>query len=300
MKYILIIALVVVAAGFVFRDDLGQYLVAGKTATSMQEEGKSQKKKDKQTKKEDAVAEVTIVKKWELPGALREVSGIAYLDEARFACIQDEEGTIFIYNHADEKIEKQIPFAPPGDYEDITIANNTAYIVRADGRLYQVPMQEGKGGVKEYSTPLTVDHNVEGLFFDAAANRLLLAIKDDEPHTTDYKGIYAFNLQNNTFAENEAYQVDLKDALLQKEGGKKGASFRPSALARHPQSNELYVLDGPGARLLVMDTGGKAKKVYNLGKDFPQAEGITFSPQGTLFISNEGKKNGTIIQTELP
>lgn len=298
MKYILWIALVLVAAGFIFRDDLEPYLVAGKTTVSNNGEKEKGEKKGKKEGNKEQPSEVRIVKKWDLPEVLREVSGIAYLDEARFATVQDEEGTIFIYNHADGKIEKEIPFAPPGDYEDIAVNGNTAFVVRSDGRLYEVSLQGTKKDVKEYNTPLTVEYNVEGLFYDEAANRLLIAIKDDEPHTKDYKGIYAFNLKNNTFG-GAVYKVDLKDDLL-KGSGKKKETFRPSGLAIHPKTDELYVLDGPGARLLVMDAGGKAKQVYQLGPEYPQAEGITFSPAGTLYISNEGKKQGNIIQTGLP
>src|SRR5690606_2804436 len=41
-------------------------------------------------------SEVKILNKWELPEVLKEVSGIAYLEENLFACVQDEDGKIFI------------------------------------------------------------------------------------------------------------------------------------------------------------------------------------------------------------
>ncbi len=296
MKYVILIVLVMVAAGFVFRNDLNQYLIAGKTTEQKEEKGKKGKK-EKSAAQE--VADVAIVQKWELPEVLREVSGIAYVDEQRFACIQDEEGTIYIYNRATNEIEKEIPFAAPGDYEGITLNNNTAYVVRADGHLYEVPMNEGKKGVKEYGTPLTVEQNVEGLFYDKNGNRLLLAIKDDEPNTKDYKGVYAFDLSSNTFVKDPVFKIELKNPLLNGETGKKNSTIKPSEIAMHPATGDIYITDGPAARLLVMDANGKAKKLYHLGKDYPQAEGITFSPSGDLFISNEGKKRGTIIQTEL-
>ena len=46
--------------------------------------------------KEATSRDVKVISKWEVPDILREVSGIAYLGPNRFACVQDEQGTIFI------------------------------------------------------------------------------------------------------------------------------------------------------------------------------------------------------------
>lgn len=286
MKYVIGILIVLAGVGLVFRSDLKPYLIAGKTSGQKEEKGE----------KRQNDAEVVIVQKWVLPEVLREVSGIAYMDANRFACIQDEEGTIFIYNRATNAIEKEIPFAGTGDYEGITLAGNTAYVVRADGRLYEVPLNEGMRGVNEWETSLTVEQNVEGLFYDKKGDRLLLAIKGNEPHTKDYKGVYAFDVRSKKFVKEPVFKIDVNNSLLNG-SGKKGGDIKPSEIAIHPVTGDIYVSDGPAARLLVMDAEGNAKKVYHLGNEFPQAEGITFSPSGELFISNEGKKRGTIIQT---
>lgn len=295
MKYVILLALFIVAAGFVFRSNISHYLVAGKTGTEQIEK----EKKGKETREKSVKdAGVNIVQKWELPEVLKEVSGIAYLDGNRFACVQDEEGAIFIYNVKDGKIEKRIPFAGPGDYEGITLNGGTAYVVRADGRLYEVPMGGSKSSVKEFSTPLTAAHNVEGLFYDKSANRLLLAIKNTDPGNKSYKGIYAFDLATHTFINEPVFKLELEHPLWAN-GSKKKSVVKPSALALHPITGDVYIVDGPSARLMVLDASGNPKKAYSLGKDYPQAEGITFSPSGNLFISNEGKQLGNIIQTEL-
>ena len=96
------------------------------------------KKKDKKEKKKDKEAipgspDIRILEKHDVPGILREISAIVYLDENRFACVQDELGTIFIYNTETQKIEKEIEFAGPGDYEGLAIVNETAYVLRSDG-----------------------------------------------------------------------------------------------------------------------------------------------------------------------
>src|SRR4030095_138943 len=60
-----------------------------------------EKKSDKESSKGNSAgntSDVTILQTWELPADLMEVSGIAYIDDQRFACIQDEAGTIFIFN----------------------------------------------------------------------------------------------------------------------------------------------------------------------------------------------------------
>ena len=50
----------------------------------------------------------SIIKKWELPEILNEVSGISWLSENTIACVEDEDGIIFIYDLKKQKIIQQI------------------------------------------------------------------------------------------------------------------------------------------------------------------------------------------------
>jgi len=265
----------------------------------------SDKEKDKNDKKEkkkkDEVApsaHVQVIKKWELPSQLTEISGMAYISQNQFACIQDELGTIFIYNTASQKIEREIPFGPPGDYEGIAIAGQTAYVVRADGKLYEVANFMGsKPDVRQYNTPLTVKHDVEGLCYDPDNNRLLLAIKGKEPHTEDYKGIYGFDLTTKKMASAPVYKIDLTHAIWNDIKEKKVSNImQPSEIAIHPTTGDLYITDGANPKLLIMDTSGSPKALHHLSKsDFKQPEGIAFTPGGELYISSEGGKGKGII-----
>jgi len=296
MRFGLLVTAVILIGGFIFWKDITT-IVKGKQSEKNEKvkTGKGSKKNTQQPS-----PEIRIMDKWDLPADLKEVSGIAYIDKERFACVQDEEGTIFIYNRVTNKIEKEIPFAAPGDYEGITLNGNTAYVVRADGRIYEIDMNAAKASAKEYKTPLTVDHNVEGLCYDKDNNRLLLAIKGDEPGNKDYKGIYAFDLSKKTLAAEPVFKIDLNHAMINTEGGKKKKSFMPSAIGIHPETKEFYITDGPKSGLLIMDASGNIKKLLQLGKDFAQPEGITFSPQGEVFISNEGTKQpGNILQVQV-
>jgi uncharacterized protein YjiK len=283
---------VIFVSGFSFCQDMNNVDPSGENSPS------AGKKSEKKKKKQGGGSDVTIVSKWDLPAALQEVSGIAYLDKNRFACIQDEKGVIFIYNGNSKTIEKEIPFGGPGDYEGIAVNGNTAYVITADGELYEVKMSGGANAVKQHKTALTTEHNVEGVTYDRKNNRLLLAIKNDEPGNKDYKGIYAFDLSANTFRKDPVYKIDLTNELLDSKGKKNAIS--PSEIGIHPQTGELYITDGPKARLLIMKPTGEISKLLDLGKSFEQPEGITFSPQGEVFISNEGSKEpGNIIKVLL-
>ena len=296
-----IIGLLVILV-FVFWNDV-KSLSGVKTETGKPKKENKEKKNDKknsEVKDDNNVSQVSILKAWDLPGDLTEISGIAYIDDQRFACIQDELGTIFIYNRSTEKIEKEIPFSGKGDYEGITVKGNTAFVVRADGMLYEVDMNTGKSSAKEYKTPLTVNHNIEGLCYDKNNNRLLLAIKDNEPGTKDYKGIYAFDLLTKQLIKEPVYKINLAHELLNTSGNKKNKTVMPSGIAIHPFSNNIFITDGPSSRLLIMDKAGSINELRELGSEFEQPEGITFSPQGEIFISNEGGKgSGNILKVEM-
>jgi len=301
MKYLFATVIVLALLGFAFKSDIRAAFNGSTDTTVIKEEG--EKKNRKKNKEGDGAgvqrSDVRITQQWDLPDILKEVSGITYLDKDRIACIQDENGTIFIYNRTSRKIEKEIPFAGAGDYEGITLNGTTAYVVRSDGRLYEVAdLNAAKPVVKEYSSFLNAEYNIEGLCFDGSANRLLLAAKDDKPGQPGYKSIYAFDLSSKTLGREPAYRIDLQHAMLGDGGGKKG--FSPSAIGIHPVNRDIYVNDGPKSRLLILDRTGEPKKLVQLGSDFAQPEGITFSPQGDVFISNEGKKgSGNILQVKI-
>ncbi len=50
-------------------------------------------------------------KEWTMPKELKEISANVFVDDIRMACIQDNDGIIYIYNLQTENIDEQIPFA---------------------------------------------------------------------------------------------------------------------------------------------------------------------------------------------
>lgn len=296
MKFSTFLLAILLSQGCVFSGDQQA------RATENKHNDKKGAKKHAKQEKYATSPEVSIVRQWDLPAELKEISGLCYIDKDRFACVQDELGKIYIYNTASEKIERVIPVASAGDYEGLAIVGNTAYIVRSDGVLYEVnDIRSDKSAVKSYTTPLTAAQNVEGLCYDKSRNRLLLAIKNLDPSSADYKGIYEFNIRTKTLSKAPAYKIYLNDAVIGTANAKKKSRpVSPSGIMRHPSGQDLYILDGPSSGLLVMDQSGKLKQHYFLGSSFAKAEGITFSPDGKIYVSNEGKKQApNIIELKL-
>ncbi len=250
-----------------------------------------------------SVTSITIVKKWDMPKDLTEISGLSYIDGQRFACVQDELGKIFIYNVTSSSVEKEISFGAAGDYEGLAVVGETIWVLRADGKLFEVSnMNAAKPSVKEYSTHLTMKQDPEGLCYDKKNNRLLVVIKGADPATDNYKGIYAFDLNSKEMDQQPVFKIDLQNKVFGNGSDKKKRNtINPSDISIHPVSGDMYIIDGRNPQLLIIDARGNIKKLYGLNsKDFSQPEGITFNPAGDLFITNEGAKQpGNILQVKI-
>lgn len=245
----------------------------------------------------------TIVEKWELPEILTEVSDISWIDKDVIAAVQDEDGIIFFYNLKSSKIIKKINFSGSGDYEGMAIDANTLYVVRSDGKIFKIEnFKSEKFTVTEYETPLTEKQNIEGLALDKKNNRLLLSIKGKETGNKNYKGIYGFDLATKKLQKELVYRINFDDPIFKKiKADKKTKIIRPSEIAIHPKTGQLFVLDAKIPMLVIFGANGNSQKIYFLKEDeFAQPEGFTFDSLGNLYISNEGAKGpGNILQVAL-
>lgn len=234
--------------------------------------------------------DVEIVEQWDLPIILEEISGIDYIDENRLAAVQDEEGIIFIYGLKEKDILRQIPFGEMGDYEGIALVGSTAYVLRSDGAIIEVEnFLEENRKTTIHDTGLDATYDCEGLCYDASRDRLLVAIKDKDGD--EFKPIFSFDLATKSLQEEPAYKIFYDDPVFEKLDQKLNHTvIRPTEINIHPQTGEIYILDGKVPKLLILDTKGKPVDLHIFNElQFPQAEGLTFSPEGDLYISNESK-----------
>ncbi|MBW2960731.1 hypothetical protein [Mesonia aestuariivivens] len=249
-------------------------------------------------------SEINIVNNWQLPRVLEEVSAICYLDKQRVACVQDEVGDIFIYNLISERIEKRINFADNDDFEGLAIDGEKAFALRSDGTIFEVKnINVENPEVIKHQTSLSFKYDFEGLCLDKKHNRLLMAAKSYGPNKADrFKPIFEFNLVSKKLNPNPIYELSYDNPIFRDlETAGTSRVFRTSEIGIHPITGEIYLLDGVIGKLLILGKGWKAKKLYIFNpSDFPQPEGLTFSPQGKMFISNEGEWNpANILEVEL-
>lgn len=223
---------------------------------------------------------------WELPNELQEISGISILNFPKILCINDEEGKMFSYNLDTKTIEKSYKFGKNGDYEDITVKDNTAYVLKSNGTIFQIDNLEKPQKAEIYNTFLKQKNNTEGLFFDKENNRLLIACKNSIETGTETKNvIYAFNLKTNTMHTGPAYSISISDFKYKHK-------FAPSALAIHPKTKTLFVISSVGKLMIEIGLDGKILHEYSLNYPlFTQPEGLFFTENGDLYISNEGKNH---------
>src|SRR5690606_22650169 len=102
--------------------------------------------------------------------------------------------------------------------------------------------------------------------------------------------LFSFDLKTEQLSEKPVFKICLEDLEAM---GNKEIEFRPSGLSIHPITGQLYMISSESSAILRMrPDGGIIDLAYLDTSIFNQPEGITFTPDGTLYISNEGK-NGT-------
>ncbi len=241
-----------------------------------------------------------------LPKALKEISGISVINDSLIGCIEDEHGIFYLYDLKKNKIQKEIKFSDDGDYEDLTIVKKDVYVLRNDGEIFKIENYQKKKPVLTHFPSLVPAHDNEGICYDKNSEKLLIACKGKfgkgltnqfrrEIHTYPLKGnktdtLPLFIIKVDTllnFAKREKIQLPTK---IKNETVVSILKLRMSGLAIHPTTNDVYIVSSFDHAIFIFTQEGKLKNIQLLDeKIFPQSEGIHFSENGDLYISNEGK-----------
>jgi hypothetical protein len=222
---------------------------------------------------------------------LLEISGIFYLPDGRVAGHNDEKGVLFIFNFQNGEHET-IEFSGKGDYEDVVQYGDFYYIMESDGDLHKVSVASPYTAAKIKFLDVKKTE-FESLYIDAAAGRLVLLTKDHRNAAREILA-YAFELNSQQFIDQPVYRIPMSDVFSRMHDNT--VECKPSGAAVHPIEKKVYVIASVGKAMLVCSLEGKVEHVYKLNPtQFPQPEGITFAPNGDMYISNEGLQGKATI-----
>lgn len=230
---------------------------------------------------------------------LTEISGLSYHPSGNLLAIQDEQGYLFIVNPSTGEVVQKTKFGPNGDYEGVEYLDGTVFILKSNGRVIHFPFTtESKTESIEVNTPLNKVNDAEGLGLNLDNSELLIACKGHpSPKGKESKigrSVFGFSLEEEKLDKSPRYnitRIEIQSWISDHEVNHlSNIQFRPSGIAIHPITNDIYILSNIGKLLLVINDKGEIKGVFPLSPStFRQPEGICFDETGTLFISNEGK-----------
>ena len=251
---------------------------------------------------------------FDMPMELEEISGLSLgLDANTLLANNDELGIIYQINKSDGKVAGTFPLRKEGDYEGIEVVDKQIFVVKSSGTIYEIPrLGAVDDEVLKHKFFLTKENDVEALGLDRKNNRLLLACKGksgEGAKAQRQKAIYAFDLATKTLLEEPVFLITLEDVCtwlgscslhshvlenLNDFFDPKGEilGFSPSSLAIHPITGHIYVTSSKGKLMVVLSENGKILHIEKLKKSIhPQPEGLCFEKDGTMWISNESKKD---------
>ena len=228
----------------------------------------------------------------ELGKSVNEISGLTYnSDDSTLLAISDSKRKIFQIDINREKLRDYAEkMYTQSDFEDLVKIDTTIYVLISDGTIISMPLHVSDSSrTVVYPTPFRGKNDFETMYHDAAANGLIVICKECEEEKGQHKRTaYRFDLVEKAFDDAPFYSISTTDvkALVKNDD----AEFRPSAAAINPIDKNLYILASAGSLFVKTDKKGKVLEAYNLNPDiYPQPEGLAFGPDGTMYISNEGK-----------
>lgn len=229
---------------------------------------------------------------FKLPLELDEISGIAYAvaDSSLFA-INDEKGWLY-------KIKKNVgiktwSFFKGADFEDLVLVDSTFYILQSNGNIIRLTFDATNNTVVQhyYFDPSGQGENeFEILYYDSTKNKLILVCKDCESDKKKSLTAYSFDPAIGKYT-GATFTIEVSQIAAAI--GEEKIKFKPSAASINPKNGLLYIISAINKLLVVADVNGKFKNVYRIDPGiFKQPEGIAFTPDGGMLISNEAADIG--------
>lgn len=228
----------------------------------------------------------------ELETALDEISGIVYYpkDTSVFAII-DEAGTLFKIPLNDHKNSQRWSFGKGRDYEDIVLVDSVFYILVSNGDVEVVRFRNDKPIAEklDFSMGGKKENEFESLFKNEFDNSLTLLCKSCKEDDKGSLSSFKIALGDSIYLQKDT-AFDMR-TFTQKFGSVK--HLKPSAAAINPITGEIYMVSSILQCVVIFNRDKSLKEYVRLNPSiYKQPEGIAFTPEGDLIISNEFAEQG--------
>ena len=233
----------------------------------------------------------------DLPGRLREVSGLAVTPDGRLFAHDDERARVYQLDPTDGEVLKRVDVGSggiTGDFEGLAIVGPRFFLVESDGTLFEFREGEDREDVAFERTPTGVRHRceVEGLAYDAASEALLMVCKTTRGRDLrDHLVIFAVPLDDLRAEEEPRYRIPYRSLSDVDARG----TLHPSGLEVHPESGRIFVVAAREEGMVEISREGRFVGAAELpGRRHRQPEGITFLDAELLLADEAAGDRATL------
>jgi uncharacterized protein YjiK len=230
-----------------------------------------------------------------LPVALDEISGIAYYpkDTSVFAII-DEDGLLFKIPIMNPTAIKQWRFDKKRDYEDVVLIDSTFYVLVSNGDIETIHFKGDSIYTEksDFSTHSKKVNEFESLYFNSDSGNLVMVCKQCEEDNKKTFSSFSYSIHDSVNTYKPYLTMDAVPIIQNL--GKEKFRVKASAAAINPVTGDIYILSSINQIMIVLSKKAEFKELYELDPGiYKQAEGLAFTPQGDMIISNEYAEIGT-------
>ncbi|MGQ0539696.1 MAG: SdiA-regulated domain-containing protein [Gemmatimonadaceae bacterium] len=234
--------------------------------------------------------------RWVLPNTLREISGLAAAPDGRLFAHGDEQGHVSVIDPRGGIILKQFRLGSGvrADFEGITLADSTIYMVASNGTLYefQEGANHGRVSFRVHDTQLGRECEFEGVAFERDSMWLVLPCKRvGKKELKDQLVIYRWKLDP---AASPRFSV-LTIPLAQVVGTHGWKGLHPSDITIDPTTGAYVIVAAQERALIQIAPNGAVISAVALPSGHTMAEGIAITRDGLLYISDEASNRAASI-----
>ena len=252
-----------------------------------------------------------------MPEKLNKIEGLSISPDGYSLILANhKDGEIHYINKWRGDYEKSVRYRKRARYRGIEAVQDDVFSIRENGVIVHASeLHTDKPQSRVINTKLNAKYVVGGLAYYPKHNELLIACQgnDGDEAFDDSRGIYIFDINRDElmfppmFLVNDEEILDyINSAHALKDAGHyhfhepiRSVRFLPSAIAVHPQTDEIYVLSAANLLVAILSEEGKLLHVEELDPVlFREPSGMCIDVNGDLFISSKGAQgeSGEILR----